>query len=635
MLLNSIVIRLFGRPTVEIDGRIITNFRSHRIPALLGYLGWKGSARRRDEIIAALWPDAEETQGRHNLRQTVFYARQLLGDRALISDREEISIWDGVLVDCRRFEAAALDSPEIAIADYTGPFLPSLFDDWIEEPRARYAALHVEALVRLGEARLAADPESSLKLARLAVAEDEYNERARAIQIRALRARGETVAAQREYEAFVTMLDDELSIAPSRIVEEARRDPIIQEPQDPKRSTEAVEFERIALTLAAGRRPSEAVEFVLGLVPYWFSAGRSSEGLEVLEAVLATVGPKISEASCDRAILGRAQLHLSIGALSQVATALDAVIPRLIDPRDRVRASIIRARVELIRHRPDASLQFAERALVEATRNGLVEEELEALVHTGKTVFLHQEFSKSIDYLRRASEAADKLASSELKAEVYISLAFSYSRSNDVTSAREFADRAHEEIGKIASIRRIHLEVGWARAREELGDIEVAEAGYRRGCAEYEASNLDFWHAICRTYLADLLESQGHSIAALAEHERALALRRPTGDALGVATSLRGIGRSRMSIGDFFGARSAFADSARLFRGEDAIAGYASALCGLGQVEARIGDAARARKILARAMRLLVGLPPSVKLEIGPTGAEWIEQTRRTLEQLN
>src|SRR5919112_3212356 len=66
--------------------------------ALLAYLALSLSVRR-DSLLALLWPELGEHEGRRALRQALHNLRRTLGDQAIVGEGDELSL-DHSLVSC-------------------------------------------------------------------------------------------------------------------------------------------------------------------------------------------------------------------------------------------------------------------------------------------------------------------------------------------------------------------------------------------------------------------------------------------------------------------------------------------------------------------------------------------------------
>ncbi|MEM6409617.1 MAG: winged helix-turn-helix domain-containing protein [Pseudomonadota bacterium] len=104
---------------------------SRKARALLAYLAQTpGKPRSREEILALLWSDREEPQGRASLRQVLAGLRREVGEDVLIIDRDSV----------------ALNATSVMVApNGDGEFLEGLhitdpaFEDWVRDERLRSA----------------------------------------------------------------------------------------------------------------------------------------------------------------------------------------------------------------------------------------------------------------------------------------------------------------------------------------------------------------------------------------------------------------------------------------------------------------------------------------------------------------
>ncbi|GGO77527.1 hypothetical protein GCM10011348_07280 [Marinobacterium nitratireducens] len=119
--------------------------RSKKAMALLAYLALTPGNQRRERIAALLWPDSDETQARHSLRQALVSLRKALGDAALVGDSEHLQLAPNILeTDVARFEqllgqqdgeAAALCGGEL-LEGFQSRSYP--FEDWLQLQREHY-----------------------------------------------------------------------------------------------------------------------------------------------------------------------------------------------------------------------------------------------------------------------------------------------------------------------------------------------------------------------------------------------------------------------------------------------------------------------------------------------------------------
>jgi DNA-binding SARP family transcriptional activator len=138
-----------------------------RTRELLAYLAVFPDGRRRDEIAADLWPEAESGQDKTLIQTTVHRLRQALYHEAIVTGEGEpyrLNAEAPLDVDVRRFEQsvaaarAAGRDPEArtahlleAVQAYGGPFLPGSYADWVQFLRRRLEREYVAALAQLAQ----------------------------------------------------------------------------------------------------------------------------------------------------------------------------------------------------------------------------------------------------------------------------------------------------------------------------------------------------------------------------------------------------------------------------------------------------------------------------------------------------
>lgn len=114
--------------------------------ALITYLALaKGRRATRDQLLALLWSDSDPERARKTLRQTLWSIRQRLGDDALQTDDDWITLTLPLSIDCAEFEAAIKQGNLTdAWARYTGAFVPAFaapggvgFEQWADLQRDR------------------------------------------------------------------------------------------------------------------------------------------------------------------------------------------------------------------------------------------------------------------------------------------------------------------------------------------------------------------------------------------------------------------------------------------------------------------------------------------------------------------
>src|SRR5262249_2394682 len=146
----------------------IVPMASKKVAGLLAYLACTDPVpQSRDRLATLLWGSHFETQAQQNLRYALFRLRRALGQEALISDGEEISLAAGV-IDCDivRLKALIREGTRASLADalhiYREPLLGDVtisekaWGDWMIGERQRLESLALDAMVMLGDIELRA-----------------------------------------------------------------------------------------------------------------------------------------------------------------------------------------------------------------------------------------------------------------------------------------------------------------------------------------------------------------------------------------------------------------------------------------------------------------------------------------------
>jgi DNA-binding SARP family transcriptional activator/Flp pilus assembly protein TadD len=199
--------------------------------ALLTYLAVQGSRTgvTRDRLIGLFWPDVDDARARNALRNAIHQLRRTLGEGAIVSRGEELSI-DTALLEC---DACLLDAAigssdaEAAFMLYRGHFLQGFhaakapeFEAWADNERKRIDD-RVFALIsaRADEAvRSSDDAEAERWSERPCALRPDNEDAARrliALQVR----RGHYASALRAYDRHAAHLAREFEVRPSAAIE--------------------------------------------------------------------------------------------------------------------------------------------------------------------------------------------------------------------------------------------------------------------------------------------------------------------------------------------------------------------------------------------------------------------------------
>ena len=233
-------LKLFGNPSIDRDGVLLTGRASqrHRL-ALLALLALAPDRRlSRDKLIAYLWPESDPERGRNLLKVATYVLRSALGESALGSNGDGLSLNPDVIrVDVNEFEAMLERDHARAVTLYKGPFLDGFFlseapefEQWVDRMRERLANGYRKALEGLADA---AEREQAYEKAtewwKARAAHDPYDSRVALRLMQAFEASGNRAGALQHAVIHERMLKDEFGLEPTpeiaALVERLRREP--------------------------------------------------------------------------------------------------------------------------------------------------------------------------------------------------------------------------------------------------------------------------------------------------------------------------------------------------------------------------------------------------------------------------
>ena len=235
---SGLRVNALGPLEVVVDGITVTQKQWGYAKAreLLLLLLTHPEGRSREQIGAALWPEASAARVRNSVHVTLHHLRRALGraDWVRFDDRRyRLASVDGapVVFDAGSFEDEAtrivraarrgsvdVDALRAVVERYRGPFMDGeSAEDWYLEHHDRLARLYAEALQLLGDALLAANrhEEAAEIFARLVRQEDLDEQASRSLMIARARA-GDRAGAMREYRRLEDALRRELDAKPER-----------------------------------------------------------------------------------------------------------------------------------------------------------------------------------------------------------------------------------------------------------------------------------------------------------------------------------------------------------------------------------------------------------------------------------
>ena len=237
---GGLTVRMLGTFDLTIDGRPVTHWHGQRTRSLMQFL----TAHRlrgvsRDELIAAVWPDLDEENGRHRLHQGIYELRSTL--RAAGPDRSPIICVNGaygfdrsvpVWVDVEVFDGLvtaamrtimeqrvdeAIEVSRAALDLYRGDFLRQATDaDWATSERNRLCARFVLLSIQLGELLTRrGDCRAALAVLDPVLSMEPWNEDATVLKMHCYAHTGARSMAATAYRACVEALASEFGIKPA------------------------------------------------------------------------------------------------------------------------------------------------------------------------------------------------------------------------------------------------------------------------------------------------------------------------------------------------------------------------------------------------------------------------------------
>lgn len=239
------------------DGRPLRSLHAQpKRLALLAYMAVaRGSACRRDTMLALLWPNLDDARARAALRGAVYHLRQVLGDAAIVSGpHDELAVEPAeIRCDAADFmDAIAEARPELAMSYYRGDLLEGFhlrgapgFDEWRERERSRLRTLAATAAWTAAELHArGGNGEEAARWGSRALELANDDEVLLQRYLRLLEALGDRVRAVLEYEAFARRIRRDYDIAPTmetrRIIEAIRLHITLVPPGSPDRRRERV-----------------------------------------------------------------------------------------------------------------------------------------------------------------------------------------------------------------------------------------------------------------------------------------------------------------------------------------------------------------------------------------------------------
>jgi DNA-binding SARP family transcriptional activator len=221
-------------PSGPLSGRV-TQRRQLALLALLATARTGGVSR--EKVLGLLWPENSEKQARHYLSDALWTLRDSLGEDAIVSSGDTVSLNPSVIrSDLATFREALHHGDLAAAVDrYDGPFLDGFylsdnrdFEGWVESERQHLGSQFANVLESLADqAEEDGDYRQALGWWRRLTAHDPYDSRIAVRLMRALAIAGDPANALKYAREHEVLLKQELGIEPPvevrQLVERLRR----------------------------------------------------------------------------------------------------------------------------------------------------------------------------------------------------------------------------------------------------------------------------------------------------------------------------------------------------------------------------------------------------------------------------
>lgn len=219
------LLRCLGQFQLELNEQP-TPLPTRKTAALLVHLVLHPKPHGREQLATLFWGDSGDEEARRSLRNALTALRKALGETALLADRETVQFNPGYVlkvdaVDFRtqaqRFLAAPTPIPDaVDITLYRGDLLEGFYDDWILREREALRQLYLQVLLRLAQHwRTQGDYLQTSAIAQRILTLDPAEEAAHQHLLFCYTMTGDRQAAQRQYEACVHSLREELDVEPA------------------------------------------------------------------------------------------------------------------------------------------------------------------------------------------------------------------------------------------------------------------------------------------------------------------------------------------------------------------------------------------------------------------------------------
>lgn len=378
----------------------------YRLQNLLALLLLRPQLRRREQLVAVLFPAASLNQGRRQLSDQLYRLRQALPAAPFVVDREHAYLdatarWLDVDVFRACTETADISRWQEGVKLYRGDLLLSSYEGWLIEEREALRMRFVSLTHRLATHLVAEQAFArALPVAEQLVRVEPYDESALRQLMRIYQALGRRGQALHAYERYQTLATNELGLAPeasTQVLAQAIRDasplsPSLLSSESARPASPESLLAEARRALNQGRRARVETLLKEARQQPTIDAGRGRwlesdlalrfDELERAQRLLAQCDPQHPQTALRQAelALARRQWHQAISLAEK--TLLLANLED--DPVCEGRALWIIASAKVRIGQRSEAYRVADQALAQARRHGPPEHAIDCLVTLGR-----------------------------------------------------------------------------------------------------------------------------------------------------------------------------------------------------------------------------------------------------------
>jgi ATP/maltotriose-dependent transcriptional regulator MalT/DNA-binding SARP family transcriptional activator len=236
----------FGRGSVLVGERQVSDleWRSEKSKEMFFFLLSRGEPVTKETIFGALWPDLPESKCNSNFHSSLYRLRRALFHECVVRDADgnyllnskgvftaDVDAFNAAMLEAEvaRDDAARAAKLEEAVALYKGPYLSTVYSEWVDPIRRELEERYIEAVNELAARKLRAGAfEEALVLFKSLEGVDPYSEAAAHGIMRCQLSLNDGPAAARHYRRFRQLLRDELDEEPSERLAELYREATVR-----------------------------------------------------------------------------------------------------------------------------------------------------------------------------------------------------------------------------------------------------------------------------------------------------------------------------------------------------------------------------------------------------------------------